>query len=61
MHPCAGNSVEKLEGYPLGELLGADGGSEIGASDGMPGENVSIKRELITIEESLGISGGTYT
>ena len=27
----------------------------------MPGENVSIKRELITMEESLGISGGTYT
>ena len=30
-----GESVVELEGYTLGELLGVDGGSEVGTSDGM--------------------------
>ena len=34
VHPCIGTSVEKPEGYPLGELLGADGGSGIGSYNG---------------------------
>ena len=42
-----GEVVGKLEGSPLGELLGAYGGDEICASDGMPGEKVSAKREVL--------------
>ena len=45
--------VRKVEVSPLVELLGEDGGVDIGPSDGMSGEKVYVKREVSPLGEAL--------
>ena len=47
----------KLEVYPLEESVGADGGSEIGSSNGSSDNNVDVEPELSSLEHSLGTDG----